>query len=122
MGIYRPIFSKTVCALEEREPGSKVGETNSTAKVINKIIEDNDNHVDQEAVLNARLLDMLVGDWDRHFDQWRFGTDDTGKGKLYYPIPRDRDQVYFNSDGLLIKSISVNTIPYLRGFKRDIHR
>jgi hypothetical protein len=121
-GIYRPMFSNTVCLLEEREPGSKPGETKSTAKVINKIIEDNDNHVDQASVLNARLLDMLVGDWDRHLDQWRFGTSDTGKGKLYYAIPRDRDQAFFNSDGLLVKQISNNLMPYLRGFKKNLKR
>ncbi len=122
LGIYRAMFSNTVCALERREPGTAPGETKSTAKVINELIDDNDNHVDQATVLNARLLDMLVGDWDRHFDQWRFGINDTGKGKLYYPIPRDRDQVFFNSDGLLLKIISANTMPYLRGFTRHMKR
>jgi hypothetical protein len=121
-GIYRSMFANTVCMLEEREPGSPAGETKSTAKVINKMLEDNEHHVDQEAVLNARLLDMLIADWDRHFDQWRFATKDTGKGKLYFPLPRDRDQAYFASDGFLLRRISKNLMPYLKGFRRTIPR
>ena len=84
------------------------------------MLEDNDHHIDQEKVLNARLLDMLIADWDRHADQWKWGTADTGKGKLYYPIPRDRDQAFFNSDGLLLKYASRRIVPYLQGFKKKI--
>ena len=28
--------------------------------------------LDQRMALRQRLLDMLIGDWDRHLDQWRF--------------------------------------------------
>jgi hypothetical protein len=122
LGLYRKLFSNTLCFLEEREPGSAPGETKTTPKVISKLLEDNDHHVNQQSVLNARLLDMLAGDWDRHFDQWRFGTSDTGKGKLYFAMPRDRDQVFFNSDGLLLKLVSNNAMPFLRGFKKDLKR
>lgn len=121
-GAYRTMFANTVCMLEEREPGFPLDETKTTAKVINKLWEDNEHHVDQEAVLNARLLDMLIADWDRHFDQWRFGTTDTGKGKLYVPIPRDRDQAYFLSDGFLMRRISKNLMPYLKGFRPTLPR
>ena len=85
-----------------------------------QLIEENDHRADQLAVLRARLLDILVADFDRHFDQWKWATNDTGKGKLYYPIPRDRDQVFFNSDGLLIKLASRNLLPFLRGFRKTI--
>ncbi|MEO6637146.1 MAG: BamA/TamA family outer membrane protein [Ginsengibacter sp.] len=84
-------------------------------------MDDSKNHIDQESVLRARLLDMMIGDWDRHFDQWRFGTNDTGAGKLYYPIPRDRDQAYFNSDGLFVRSLSLAVLPYLQGFKKHYY-
>lgn len=46
---------------------------------------------------------MLVGDWDRHQDQWRWAQFDQPNGdKLYRPIPRDRDQVFSNFDGALL--------------------
>ncbi len=120
-GIYRKIFANTVVMLEQRDPTPDNSDTKSTFTVINKIIDDNDHHILQQEVLKARFLDMLIGDFDRHADQWKWGLKDTGKGKLYYPIPRDRDQAFFNSDGLLIKAVSYFSIPYLYGFKKGFH-
>ena len=82
--------------------------------------EDNDHTVNQEAVLRARLLDMLIADWDRHFDQWRWTTRDTGQGKSYIPIPRDRDQAFFYSDGLIVRYISRKRLTFLKGLQYDI--
>ena len=117
LGLYRQVFANKVCLLELVNPEEEDAKTKSTVKVIDKMISDSKNHVDQEAVLRARLLDMFIGDWDRHFDQWKFGTNDTGVGKLYYPIPRDRDQAFFNANGILAKVISLSALPYLQGFK-----
>ncbi|WP_207497081.1 BamA/TamA family outer membrane protein [Aridibaculum aurantiacum] len=119
-GEYRQVFANKICLFEEREPVASLVDTRSTAKVISKMREDNDHTVDQQAVLRARLLDILIADWDRHFDQWRFIVGDTGKGKLYIPIPRDRDQAFSVSDGLLIKAVSANRMPFLQGFRKDI--
>lgn len=119
-GQYQKMFANTVCMLEYRDPTPDGSSTKSTSKVLNKLYEDNDHHIDQEAVLKARLLDMLIGDFDRHADQWKWGTGDTGKGKLYYPVPRDRDQAFFNSDGLLVKFLSRKIMPFLQGFKSNI--
>jgi hypothetical protein len=77
--------------------------------------------VDQQEYLRGRLLDNVIGDWDRHFDQWKWGTRDTGKGKLYYPVPRDRDQAFFNSDGMLLNYLSKNQFKYLQGFKKSFY-
>ncbi len=119
-GQYREMFANSLVMLENRNPGNKEKDAKSTNKIINKMLEDNDHHVDQEKVLNARLLDILIADFDRHAGQWKWGTEDTGKGKLYYPIPRDRDQAFFNSDGLLVKYLSRKQMPFLGGFKSHI--
>ena len=95
LDFYQPLFGNTVAMLEERDPTVDGTDTRSTAKVLNKLIDENDHRADQFAVLRARLLDIMIGDFDRHFDQWKWATSDTGKGKLYYPIPRDRDQAFF---------------------------
>ncbi len=120
-GIYRSRLANTVASLEERDPTPDATDTKSTQKVMTKILEDNDNQIDQPQVLRARLLDMLIGDWDRHMDQWKWGTRDTGKGKVYYAIPRDRDQAFFLSDGLLAKGVSSVLFPYLNGFHHRIN-
>jgi hypothetical protein len=106
--------------LEERQPTPHGEESKSEQKVVNNLIDDNDNHVDQQAFLKARLLDFLIADWDRHFDQWRFAEQDTGKGKYYYPVPRDRDQAFSYSDGFLAKMASFNLLPFLQGFRSNI--
>jgi hypothetical protein len=122
LGFYRPLFANKVCLLEPADPTPDGTESKSSSKVINKMIGDDDHFIDQKAVLRARLLDMMVGDWDRHLDQWRWGIDDTGRGKLYYPIPRDRDQAFFNSDGLIMKFTTMKRLPWMRGFKHDFHK
>ena len=122
LGMYWHFFANTICLLEERDPIRKGEETKSEQKVVNKLLDDNDNHVDQLTFLRARLIDFLVADWDRHFDQWRFVEKDTGKGKLYFPIPRDRDQAFSYSNGFLVGLASQNFIPFLKGFRSDIPR
>ena len=119
-GFYRPIFANTVCTLEEKDPTRHGEETKSTIKVFDKLIEANDHRADQLTVLRARLLDILIGDFDRHFDQWRWAATDTGKGKLYYPIPKDRDQAFFRSNGVILDFASLRSLQMLRGFRHNI--
>lgn len=120
LGFYRDWFGNTLCMFESRNPTHDGSESKSTGKLLEKMVEESDHRADQKAVLNARLLDMLVADWDRHFDQWRWGTKDTGKGRNYYPIPKDRDQALSWSDGLLVKYVANNRLPFLKGFRNDI--
>lgn len=120
LGFYQRLFANKVVTLERKTPLSLKANTRSTAKLLNKMIEDNDHVVDQQEVLKARLLDMVMADWDRHFDQWTWEVGDTGKGKVYYPIPKDRDEAFFYSDGQLIKFLTRNKLPFLKGFREDI--
>lgn len=99
-GEYEKDFANQVFLFEEREP-LDVDKTDNTAKVQAKLQDDNDNNVDQQLVLRARLLDMLLGDWDRHEDQWRWERVKNDKGTTYKPVPRDRDQVFYSTSGLL---------------------
>ena len=121
LGEYRSLFAGTVCLLERREPTPDNSDTKSTAKVLDKIMEENDHLVIQKEVLRARLLDMYIADWDRHADQWRWGVVDSGDVKLYYAIPRDRDQAFFNSNGLIVKLATLVGLPHLVGFKKSLH-
>ncbi|MBL0131059.1 MAG: metallophosphoesterase [Chitinophagaceae bacterium] len=95
LGFYRPLFANNVCLLEKKDPTIDGTDTKTTAKIFGKMMDENDHLPDQQVTLRARLLDIVTGDFDRHLDQWRWGTSDTGKGKIFYPIPRDRDQAFF---------------------------
>ncbi|MCD6062173.1 MAG: metallophosphoesterase [Flavipsychrobacter sp.] len=119
-GRYSKLFANTVCILEEKDATGDSSETKSTAKVIENIFAENDHLIDQRTVLNARMLDILIADFDRHFDQWRWGVIDTGKGKVYYAVPRDRDQAFFYTDGLLPRYLSLKRMPFIKGLRYDI--
>lgn len=118
-GTFKDVFANTICFLEEKEPTPDNSSTENTAKVMKEIFEENDHLVLQEAVLKARLLDMLVGDWDRHSEQWRWGMVDSGVNKYYYAIPRDRDQAFFWTNGLLPKFIRLFAMKHINGFKKE---
>ncbi|PRY07280.1 surface antigen-like protein [Pontibacter ummariensis] len=120
LGEYREEFANQVYLFEEREPVG-VKDTDNTEKVLEKLEEDNDNRVHQRLVLRARLLDMLIGDWDRHEDQWRWIETEDEIGDYYLPVPRDRDQVFFTNQGLIPKIGSRKWImPKFQGFDRAI--
>jgi hypothetical protein len=118
LGIFERWFAGKIALLEEREPA---GNSDNTAKMLEELVEDNDNRYDATAFLRARMLDLLLGDWDRHADQWRWVDKRKGKGKMYLAVPRDRDQALFLREGLLSKLASRSwVLPTLQGFDAEI--
>lgn len=118
LGDYGKGFANTLCLLEEREP---IGDSDNTAKMFKKLDDDNDNTYDGDLLLRARALDVLVGDWDRHEDQWRWKPEETEKGKKYLAVPRDRDQVFYRSDGFIQRfAQSSSLLPMMQGYERNI--
>ncbi|MGI8581805.1 MAG: hypothetical protein ACR2KX_06410 [Chitinophagaceae bacterium] len=90
-------------------------------ELLEKIYEDNDKQVDQIAFVRARLFDMVIGDWDRHLDQWKWGKVDSGEQNIYVPIPTDRDQVFSTNNGVLLRAaISASGQKYLQPFNYKI--
>lgn len=117
LGIYQKDFANNLYFLEERAPDTE-NKTYNTFKVFDKLRDDNDNNIDQQAVLRARMLDMFMMDFDRHEDQWRWSVTDNGKGKTYAPIPRDRDQPFFVNSGIVPWVAGQNWVtPQLQGFR-----
>jgi hypothetical protein len=93
----------------------------STEDLFKKLLEDNDNTIDQQAFVKARLFDMVVGDWGKHEDQWRWASFENGKKTLYAPIPRDRDNVFTKFDGALLGlGIGMSGAYNLQSFKATI--
>ena len=78
----------------------------STEKMLENILEDNDNSVDQKAYVRARLFDMIIGDWAKHEDQWRWASFKEGKKTSYVAIPRDRDNAFSKFDGSILKLVT----------------
>lgn len=88
-----------------------------TPDLLEELYDDNDNRVDQQWVLKSRLFDMFIADWDRHDDQWRWASFKQGGGRLYRPIPRDRDQAFFISEGFIMNKVQRKwAMPKFQGF------
>ena len=74
----------------------------STEKLLQELRESPNDRVDARAYLAARLVDIYLGDWDRHADQWRWARFGDEKPRRWVPIPRDRDQALVRYDGFLL--------------------
>ena len=93
----------------------------NSEKMEERIQESSEYMVDQKAFVRDRLFDMLIGDWDRHDKQWKWGETDSGKYTVYEPIPSDRDQAFSTFDGKLQKLvISAAGMKYLKTFDHTI--
>jgi hypothetical protein len=108
-GIYQKDLANGVFLFEERPNGNwkDFASFGNSKKIVgtDEVIENiNDKHkykIDQTAILKARLFDILINDWDRHEDQWRWASFKKKEETIYKPIPRDRDQVFFVSEGVI---------------------
>ncbi|MFC6996247.1 BamA/TamA family outer membrane protein [Rufibacter roseus] len=129
-GRYLKGFANTIGLFETR-PDEDLSDMRSfgntenavgTPKVLENILEDKDDQVDQLSVLRARLFDFFIADWDRHDDQWRWAEfKKKGKGKIYKPIPRDRDQAFFVNQGVVPNIASRRWIlPKVQGFDESL--
>jgi hypothetical protein len=117
LGRFRSTFKNMLATMEEILPGD-VEDTDNTDKIILDLAKDNDDHIDQLSVLKARLLDNFYMDFDRHEGQWEWGERDTGKGKIYYAIPKDQDQAFFINQGIIPLFVKKPWIsPELQGFE-----
>ncbi|HEX6574933.1 MAG TPA: hypothetical protein VF042_08160, partial [Gemmatimonadaceae bacterium] len=56
--------------------------------------------VDARTLLRTRMVDMVLGDNDRHADQWRWAQ--LTPGGVFQPIARDRDKVFLDYEGMLL--------------------
>ncbi|HSU51882.1 MAG TPA: BamA/TamA family outer membrane protein, partial [Segetibacter sp.] len=120
LGEFRTEFANSVLLLEERDPLTSI-DTDNTEKVLEKLEKNHDNRVDQKMVLRARLLDLFLGDWDRHEGQWRWDEAKQNGGSTYIPIPRDRDKVYYNTGGIFPWLLSHQSLKSnLQGFHDGI--
>ncbi|MFD0764579.1 BamA/TamA family outer membrane protein [Mucilaginibacter lutimaris] len=120
LGDFRTKFTGMVCLLEEREPA---GSSESTLKMERDLMKNYANRFDGKAFLKARMLDLLLGDWDRHEDQWRWTFIKNGNERLYKAVPRDRDQVFHVTEGLFPSIASLPWLdPTLEDFEGKIPR
>jgi hypothetical protein len=121
LGKFREEFAGMLGTLEERpsveppvtpgfEPFRRLVDTEELDKILDA---DARERVDARGFLKARLFDVLIGDYDRHEDQWDWARDGSG---LWHPVPQDRDLAFVDFDGLLL-DVARSRSPRLVSFK-----
>ena len=115
LGRFRAQFQPALYLLEERPSHNQAHAPSfggaplvaSSERMLHAVLGTPRAHVAARAYLRARLLDLLVGDWSRRADQWRWAAFATPAGPEFRPIPRDRDQAFFRfDDGWLTRTLS----------------
>jgi len=119
LGKYNEEHGDAIYMIEERPEdhwlgaesfGSPNHDIQSTAGMFDRLRRDEKYTLDEEAYVKARIFDMLIGDWDRHQDQWRWAEIEDEEGnRVFKPIPRDRDQVFSNFDGAFFGTLRALT-------------
>lgn len=107
LGAFRDEFAGMLGLIEERPDENEEGPSAfagahkiiGSEKLTERLDEGPDDRVDARAYLKARLMDVFLGDWDRHRGQWRWATFDEEGPRRWQPIPRDRDQAFSDFDG-----------------------
>jgi hypothetical protein len=122
LGVFNDEYGDELYIIEERvesnhsdlESFGKPKDILSTSDVLQEIHKSGKSIVDEPSYIRARLFDMLIGDWDRHQDQWRWAVFEKADGtEICKPIPRDRDQAFSIFDGSVLGFLRC-AVPSLR--------
>jgi hypothetical protein len=123
LGEFRPAFRGLVGTLEERVGGKgPAAHWHGAVEVIDsdsleaRTTRSTADRVDARAFLKARLFDVMIGDWDRHRDQWRWVRFDDREPRAWQPVPLDRDQAFAKFDGPLLALGRQSGFPQLTNY------
>ena len=127
LGPYRADYANLLGTLEDNPTDPKpnlpgfVGSNEVTRNfgLFRKLYKDHDNRVDAPAL--ARAFDMLVADFGKHEDNWKWtGYKQKNGGTIYCPIPRDRGQSFTLWNGFLTYLANREwAVPSIEGFGAD---
>lgn len=114
LGAFNEDYGDALYMIEEHVGATQIERSNfgnpqnivSSLDVFEKLHKSPKHKIDEKAFVRARLFDMILGDWDRHQDQWRWSKQEGEEVHLYQPIPRDRDQVFSDYDGVLLRLVT----------------
>ncbi|MBF9143991.1 ShlB/FhaC/HecB family protein [Hymenobacter properus] len=129
LGAYRAEYAGLLGTLEDSPKDPKANlpgfgnsdEVTRSFGLFRKLYKDHDNHVDAPALARARAFDMLVADFGKHEDNWKWaGYKQANGGTLYRPIPRDRDQSFTLWNGFLTYLANREwAVPSIEGFNTE---
>ena len=108
LGEYRKEFAGLIGSLQmhpSEGPDDAPGfagsrKVSGTENMLDDLEDSPCERVDARAFLKARLMDLLIGDGDRHPGQWRWARFPDGDCYTWLPVPEDRDQAFIYYGGV----------------------
>ncbi len=108
LGKFRKTFAGMLGTIEEYPASPKKGKAFADAddiidsdKLLDKLDKDPREQIDQRSMLTAVLMDLFLGDNDRHPGQWKWARSGKKGDALWEPVGRDRDKVFVSYGGTL---------------------
>jgi hypothetical protein len=120
LGVYNEDYGDKMYFIEERLTDGhgevkSLGGTNkiaSTTDLLEELRRKDKIAINEGLYIRTRLFDNIIGDWDRHADQWKWAVQEQENGEdLYEPIPRDRDQAFSDFDGFAFAALTTLSPP-----------
>lgn len=86
-----------------------------------KIQENKLYRVDQNQYIRERLFDMLVGDWNKIPENWRWRAREAEDSILYTPVVIDRNHAFTKVDGVLFRQmLNVLSLSFIKNYDANI--
>ncbi|MCO6490096.1 MAG: BamA/TamA family outer membrane protein [Phaeodactylibacter sp.] len=109
LGQFRSTFANMMGMVEERPtnggkgplPFGNADEIYKSYDLFHEMYDSPGIRLDTREFARARLFDILIGDWSKHEDNWKWAGFKKENGVYVRPIPRDRDHAFSNLDGFL---------------------
>ncbi len=101
-GLFGMLEEKPTRAKNVDTPFADADDAIQSHRLFSEMYKSHDNYIDADSYARARLFDILIGDWGRHEDNWKWAEYKTDSGSYFRPIPRDRDHAFSRWDGVLM--------------------
>ena len=117
---FREQFSGALGTIEsfpmlELRECEELGEAISTGELFGRLAKDNDDRVDAVSFLKGRLMDIYLGNWNRHADEWQWICAREGGVRIWKAVLRESDWAFARYDGL-VPWLSAKLIPQIQPF------
>ncbi|MDT8410868.1 MAG: hypothetical protein RQ875_00275 [Vicingaceae bacterium] len=108
LGDFRSQFSGMYGMLEPKpteldditKSYQQADQVKSSLSLLQKIYKSPKTNIDTMQYAEARVVDILIGDWDRHQDNWKWIGYKNEQGiTTYKPYPKDRDHAFSRMNG-----------------------
>lgn len=86
----------------------------TTKELLEQIRTSKGHEVDQNAYIRERLLDILIGDWNKIPENWTWRSSGQEDSVVYEPIVIDRNHAFTKVDGMMFKQmLNVLTLGFI---------